>query len=189
GDVARSAHADAIGPFAVAERGVVAGRGIGPVIARHPVRAVQEVTVLVDSEAEVGSHHPCERQVRVRAALPATSTHRADVRGLARVHEEEAYAVGPIPARTARNTAGVSAVGDGLEGERDSRTGGEGRCGDDGAVLRVAAGVAVREAQRPLTVRVGKRLGGAGDAVLTTDQILVVGALNGEGRKSTRLNS
>src|SRR5207248_7013663 len=49
----------------------------------------------------------------------------------------------------------------------------------DGAVLRVAARIAVGEAQRALTVRVGKCLGRTRDAVLASDQVLVVSALNG----------
>src|SRR5205807_5929774 len=174
GDVSGSAHADAVGFVAVAEGGVVAGRRVGAVVAGHPVRAVEEVAELVDAEPDVCPHHAVVGRVRVRAGVAEASAPGADIGGLARVREEEADAVGSVTARP----AGVTAVGHGLEGDRNTLAGGERIRGDDGAVLRVAARIAVGEAQRALTVRVGKSLGRTRDAVLASDQVRVVSALN-----------
>src|SRR4029077_4464189 len=104
GDAARAAQADAPGLVAAAARGVVA-RGRSAALVQRVRGAVQEVTVLIDTQAEITAVQAVVWGVRVRAgvaqaAAPSTQTvaiagrltgDRARVE-LAGVHEKEADA-------------------------------------------------------------------------------------------------
>src|ERR1700676_1716118 len=137
----------------VAESCVVAGGRVAAGIARHQLVAIQKVSVLIDTQADIAADQTIVRRVGVRAGIGQAAAEGANAGRLATVHQVEADTVCAVAA----GTAGVTAVGRGGERYVQALAGRKGEVGDDRAILVVAAGAAVGEAQRTAAYRIGQQ--------------------------------
>ncbi len=154
GNAAGAAQSDASRLIQAAARRVVTDAAVGGDATRFPERigrAVQEVTVLIDTQAEIAAVQAVVRRIGVGAGIPEAAAVGADSGVLseidAAVHQEETDAVRTVTAAT----AGVATISHRLEGDLNALPGREGARRDDCAALIAATRRTVRKAQRAVT--------------------------------------
>ena len=145
-DVAGAAQSDPVGLIAVAVGRVVSARAVGAGVIGVEIRTVQEVAVLIDSQADVSIHEAVVGRIGVRARVGETAAEGAEARRLAAVLQEKTDAVRPVGA----GAAGIAVVGNRLERHLQSRTRRKRAGGENGATLIVSVAVGGAAVHRPV---------------------------------------